>query len=314
MMEAYNNGPGAVREGDTKRQGGPGAATETTHASQVAALRAALRDQAGSEPKKQRAVDKAAAPLIARYSGRLLHLCRKLTRGAPHAALEAEDLALLAWQKVLRYLAGPCGDHVKDDLHCGRLLMTAARSCLLDALGQCARENVIELDRPLGEEGFSPTRAELLADPRATAEAQLLPGDSVYLKLVEALFTDEECFNRTYRQHNQRRPRNYQALVLYQIGEHWRDEVGQTLVEDPRRAALLRHYVALLGIPAALWACVEKAAMAPEPEPQSSHAAGLLAAVNAVCGTNLRDQATLKVLRHEMNKFASQTASSSGPS
>ena len=294
-MKAHGNGHGAIQEGNTNH---------------VAALRAALRAEFGGERENQRAVDTAAAPLIQSFGERLLQLCRRLTRGAPHAALEADDLAVLGWHKILRYLAGPGGDRVADDAHFGRLLMTAARSCLLDALEQRARQDAIELDRSLGQGASAATPADLLADTEATAEQLLLPRDSAYLKLVEELFTDEARFSRTYRQPNQRRPRNYQALVLYQIGEHWREEVGQTKITDPRRAALIRHYVALLGIPARLWASVEKAAMTPEPEPEqrSSHSAGLLAAVNAACGTNLSGQTTLKVLRHEMGRFALQGA------
>ncbi len=274
-------------------------AQKTDH---VAALRAALRGDADGK-RARLSVEDAAAPLLDAFGDGLLRFCNKLARGAPRARLEGEDLAVLAWEKVLRYLAGANGDRVQSDEHFGRLLRTIARSRLLDILDRCP-EDFVELDAPLDADGTPLTRAELLADPGATPEESLLPKGGTYLTLVEELFTDEERFRKTYRQKNQRHPRNYKALVLYHLALHWREEVGREGAEDPRAAAFIRQLVELLGIPAALWGPVERAAAAPD--------AVLLAAVNAVCGTNLREPATLKVLRHEMNRFAAQCAGRTG--
>ena len=279
---------------------------ETPNTNRVAALRTALRSAPDSRGGDQRAIEAAASPLIDAFFERLLRFCNRLTRSAGCGAwLEGEDLAILAWEKMLRYLTGPGGDRVKDDQHFERLLMTAARSCFLDVLERRSHENCIELDAPVGENGESSLRrVDLLPDTRATAEELLLPKDSSYLKLVEELFSDEESFRKTYRQKNQRHPRNYKALVLYQLGAHWREEVGGRSIEDPQLAALIRHYVKLLGVPEDLWEQVERAAMTAETEARGSYFPDLLAAVNTVCGTNLNDRGTLAVLRHEMNRFA----------
>jgi hypothetical protein len=294
---------------------GVGAGEITNH---VAALRVALR-QSG---RGQRSVDEAAAPLIARCSAPLLRLCDKLARSAPQAKLEGEDLALHAWQKMLRYLAADgTGERVLDDEHFERLLLRAARTRLLDVLDQGASRELVELDEAPGGGGAgegTSTRAERLRDPGDGPEALLLPRDGRYLKLVEELFADEERFRTTYRQTNPRHPRNYKALVLYQIGAHWREEVGDGVggAGDPAMAGLIRHYVQILGVPAAAWSPIEAAAGAVAPggdgeaggDPADGLCPVLLAAVNRACGTNLRSRATLAVLRHEMNKFAARCA------
>lgn len=277
--------------------------------SQTEALRDALRRPASPGRENKIAVEDAAAPLMEAFVRQLFPACRKMARSAPHLHLDAEDLAALAWQKMLRYLAGPRGDRVRDDEHFGKLLAVAVRSAYLDAWNAEPSPNRrVDLDEPLEAESSGVTHADLLEDRAATAEALFLPKDSPYLLVVEELFTDARAFRRTYQPHRGRHPRHYQALVLYQIALHWREAAGAPGAEDARMAAYIRHWLGLLGVPSEHWEPIEEAAREPEAEsPEASGTAALLTTVNRVCGTNLRDT-NLRVLRHEMNTFAATRA------
>ncbi len=275
--------------------------------SQTEVLRAALRrPTAVPSRENQLAVEDAAAPLMEAFFRQLFPLCRKMARSAPHLHLDEEDLAALAWQKVLRYLAGPHGDRVRDDEHFGRLLGVAARSAFLDALG-AASNRLEEMDKPLDAESGTATHADLVADPAAITDALFLPKDSPYLLVVEELFTDAQAFRRTYQPHRGRHPRHYQALVLYQIALHWREAAGAPGAEDARMAAYIRHWLRLLGVPPEHWEPIEDAAREPELDEAEDSGLTLLTAVNRVCGTKLRGT-SLRVLRHEMNSFAATRA------
>ncbi len=280
----------------------------------VAALRAALRAQTD---RGAAALDDAAAALLEAFEDTLLGTCRRLTTAASWSGIDADDLAQEAWLKTLRYLAGERGDRVEDAEHFGRLLMKAAKTQFLDMLAQRSGKMPVELDAPIGgssgggEDSASTTRrADLLADKGASAAELLLPKDSQYLLLVEELFVNEAQFRLIYRRKDSRHPRNYKALVLYQIGMHWREEVGVGAVaQDPQMADYIRNWVALLGVPSDAWEEIEQAAKAPGP-PADENSTGvcpvLLEAVNRVCGTHLKDRRILAVLRHEMNQFAAQ--------
>ena len=80
----------------------------------VAVLRAALRGQpVVPGARREVSVDEAAAPFLEAYASRLRAVCFRLIQAAPSwVALEADDLAVLAWEKMLRYLSGPSGESV----------------------------------------------------------------------------------------------------------------------------------------------------------------------------------------------------------
>lgn len=283
-------------------------ATPTTNF--VADLRDALRsrrradesDAPAWERRRQAlAVERAATPLLVRCSERLLRYCARLARGAPRAGLEGDDLALHAWEKLMPYLQAPDGDRVRDDAHFERLLFRAAQTHLLDALDRpAAREPLAELDAPSAR-GEPPVQR---CHPDPAPDELLLPKDSRYLRLVEELFDNAERFRRTYRQTNQRHPRNYQALVLYQVAAFWREEAGGGgAVPDASFVRAVRHWVGLLGIPEATWNLIEQAARRND-SANDGLCPHLLRAVNASTGANVQSRATLAVLRHEMNRFA----------
>lgn len=250
--------------------------------------------------------DEAVRRLVDAFSEPLLVFCKRLARGCPQAGLDGEDLAALAWSKTLRYLAGPRGERVTDAEHFLRVLNTTARQALLDALEKQPQERPLELDAPVRGDGNLESLGERLAHPRPTPEACLLPADSDYLALVEELFTDPEGFHKTYRQKDRRTPRQYQALVLYQVGTLWREEVGTDEIRDPERARFIRDWLHLLGVKPEQWESIERAARQPGPEDNREFCPALAEAVNAVCGTHLRSLNLLRVLRHEMNRFAAQ--------
>lgn len=285
---------------------------------------AAARPPLWQQRQRQQSVDAAAQPLINRVYRPLLRYCDILARGAPRARIEADDLAQEAWRKALRYLAGPDGARVQDDAHFQRLLRVAAKTRLLDVLERAenaaAEGRDVEMDAPLvpgdGERGE--TRQDRIMGSAAHApETLLLPREGPYLRLVEELFADAEAFHRQYRQPNQRQPRQYQALVLYQIGTLFREEAlggndgnaaaGHDGGGDAQMAHLLRHYVELIGVPDEAWQAVEQAARRETQQPPATEEGlyeNILDAVNVLCGTSLRTRGVLAVLRHEMNRFA----------
>lgn len=278
----------------------------------VAALRDALRRAPGTAFADRHVLDNAAAPLIDLYWERLLRHCDKLARAVPEAGLEGEDLAIDAWKKTLRYLATPAGDRVNEGAHFGGLLWRTARTLFLDALEYHALHRMYRLEDPIAPGVSGTTLKDTQLDTRPTAEDLLLPSDSRYLRLVEQLFADEKQFARRYRQQHQRQPRNYKALVLYQLGLHWREVVGETRIEDREKAEWFRHYAALLGIPQADWERIEAAAMTAADARSDGCLPHLLAVANAICGTRLPGRGMLAVLRHEMNQFAAQAEGEGG--
>jgi len=297
-------------------------------------LRAVLRQTPeGRTPAAQRTVD----ALIDDLRRPLLRYCEGLTRqtggrGSQAAAIgtgrgiDAEDLAQEAWTKALRYLAGPGGDRVGDDDHLKRLLRCAAKSVFLDRVTKGgAPTRILELDAPLagsGGSGSGDGEDRSLLDSLAVSTTQrrteglsggLLLADERYAPLIEHLFNDEEGFHRTYRRKHQRRPRQYQALVLYQLGVFYRAEVMDTGdaeavgAQDATGAQLMEslidQYVGLLSIPEERWRPVALAAAVTGEDGAGVHEP-ILAAVNAVCGTNIRAANMLAVLRYELNQFA----------
>ncbi|MBC8103791.1 MAG: hypothetical protein H7Z41_14545 [Cytophagales bacterium] len=307
-------------------------ALSTPASAVVHLLRAALRQEsAGKTAAAARAID----ALIARLQGPLLQYCDGLARQsagsrtalATDRRVDGEDLAQEAWTKALRYIAGSGGDRIADDDHLQRLLRCAAKTLFLDRVSRgAAPRAIVELDAPAnqGAYGESGERSliETLAAPLVTgpvggaaSPAGLFFQDERYAPLIEQLFTDEAGFHRAYRRKHQRRPRQYQAFVLYQFGLFFRDEAatpsggaGEGAVE---MGHLIERYAALLGIPKDTWQAVSEAALAsaalgPAPTDTVSDATldePLLAVVNERCGTNIRAANMLAVLRYEMNQF-----------
>jgi hypothetical protein len=283
-------------------------------AAAIARLRTALR---GTDA---RALDEAAGPIMDRMYRPLLRYCDALLRGAPavRRSMEGEDLALEAWHKSLRHLRGERGDRIVDDQHFERLLRVAARSILLDALDRPATTlhgSTVEIDeRDADERSASGVRPP---DPLGRPEALLFLGDHRHLQLVELLFTQESRFRTEFRQTNQRHPRHYRAMVLYELGAFLRSEAvgGRSDEGTDYMIRLMRRYVSLLGVPPDEWRRIETAALAPLSEAEEAEndlIPPLRDAVNAVCGTRINGRAFLSVLRYEMNRFAYGSGQSSG--
>lgn len=279
----------------------------------VARLREALR---GTD---ERALDGAAGPVLERMYRPLLRYCEALLRGAPAARriMDGEDLALEAWHKTLRHLRGERGDRIADPEHFERLIRCAARSILLDMLDRpstAMHHATVEMTERDADETSMTGRSR---DHLVTPEAGTFLTDRRHVQLVEMLFTEETRFRNEFRQANQRHPRHYRALVLYELGDFLREEAGG----DPGPGSeymtrMMRRYVRLLGVPEDDWQRIETAALSPQEEEESGSdlVPALRDAVNEVCGTRLTGRAFLSVLRYEMNRFATgaNTGASSG--
>lgn len=269
---------------------------------EVDRLRRALRS-AGPTGAADAAAVEAAVRVIARLAlPRLSALCERLVRSTNRPVLvDADDLIGMAWEKTLRHLAGPSGDKVKSRTHLIYLLRRAARTCFLDALDDVPPIHLVRAsDGPAAVDLM-----ESVPDGVASVEDLALPLDSRYLDLVRMLFADPEGFKKRFRQANQRSPKQYQALVLYQAGYQFAQEAlrekGDCVMEE-----LLRNAIDTLGIPASVWEPIENSLRAASSETAQVQNAEslLLAAVNAVCGTTITSLKTLHVYRFEMNRFA----------
>lgn len=276
-------------------------------AGRIAALRAALRDEAAASAARahgmnrpasplppQQALEAATRPLYASLFKPLVRSCEQRLgkRGSAHAGMDAQDLAILAWHKMMRYLAGPNGERVQDEEHFLRLLKAAAGTLFLDALDEQKRKAgpgglPLELDAPVPGSGVTGTTyADLVNDtmasvaaitaaaPESSPDAFALPKDSRYLALVEELFSgDEAAFRRKYKAVNHRHPRQYRALIMCQLGLFFREEAGRGGRKDAVMARCIRGWVATLGIPPEVWAQVERAATQEEAK-ADEHASG----------------------------------------
>lgn len=308
-------------------------------------LRAALRGDAAIRGASAAARERAEVDAFVESLRRpLLRYCEGLVRQsggigrsvalATDRHVDADDLAQEVWTKTLRYLAGSGGDRVADDEHFRRLLRRTAKTIYLDRMTKGgAPSHILELDAPLvfstgtgaaTGEGEERALRDTLAAPRAAVPAELLfLDDERYAPLIEILFSDPERFHRTYRRKHQRRPRQYQAFVLYQLGIFFRVEAVSADARSKAGAAsadteegaqlmqeLIEQYVTLLGIPEAMWQPVARAAtLSGERSAAEGDADGsgfderIMEAVNAVCGTNVRAANMLAVLRYELNQF-----------
>jgi DNA-directed RNA polymerase specialized sigma24 family protein len=251
------------------------------------------------------------------------------------ARIDGADLAQEAWARVLRYLRGANGDRITDDLHLARFLRCAARNCLYDLLGSApivAEANSVALDAPESSGGpdgggngnGTERRVERIPAPASLPDILRFAGSGAYSSLIEALFTDEAAFRRSIHEAGARRhPRQYRALVLYQLGLFlWQETRGAPPEAVRETGRLLRHFVQALGVPVAWWEAVETAvhstaweALDDErdnptdngdvySERTASEAAttALLAAVNHVCGASLKAGNMLSVLRYDLNQ------------
>lgn len=267
-----------------------------------------FRDALRAKDSKASAVDVAAAPLIERHYEPLLRYCDMLAYGARQKlSLSGDDLAQEAWRKIIAYITKEGGDRVQDDVHFDRLLRRAAKTCLLDMIEQAERMMVLSLDTVMpGDE--SKQWAEHLADDAPTPEQLLFPKDSNYMRLIEMLFLQQDKFHRRFRQANQRHPRQYQALVMYQVALAYREAaMGQP--PDEEQMKLISHFMNMHGVPAQKWDDIGQAARG-EADARALPVEGLflqtLAAVNLACGTQITQRKTLITYRAEMNRFARQ--------
>jgi DNA-directed RNA polymerase specialized sigma24 family protein len=312
----------------------------------VRVLKALLRcEPEGRTAAATRAVD----ALVAELRTPLLRYCEGLARQgrgdsrwaalATDRRIDAEDLAQEAWTKCLRYLAGAAGDRIRDDEHLRRLLRCAAKTIFLDRVTKgSAPAQIVELDAPMRSNAHGAggdarsSMADMLvapigghgAPPEGGRVDLMFLHDERWIPLIEFLFRDEAAFHRMYRRKHQRRPRQYQAFVLYQLGVFYRAEVGAD-ADDGRVAAatvshLIRRYISLLGISERQWAPIATAAVGergtvghPEDDPGSPDGIDLsiASAVNSICGTNIKASNMLAVLRYEMNQFVAMSPASS---
>jgi len=270
-------------------------------------------DRPAAATARERArLDATHRPLVDGARDALLRYCNWLARqSALRGYAEAEDLAQDAWNKMMVYLAGPNGERVRDDAHFARLLNRAAFSRFLDLLPRANRETAAsEADALEGR-----TSAWGATGARTPESEVITLSDEGLCDLIALLFADEEAFQRINRRRkNARHPRQYQAFVLYGLGERYRSETGaenEATEEGSQLAAwLLDKFADGLGVPLALWEAVRTAAaLPPHTGPSGDNGgndaleAGLAGTVNGLCGTNVRDRKTLAVYRYELNQL-----------
>ncbi len=226
-----------------------------------------------------------AAPLVAHCLGRTVRRCERLVGSVcGNLGVDGEDIAMEAWERVLRRIA--TGSLVvTDELHFERLLMRVARHCFLDHLER-NRRFPLPIPLPTTQIHDSPTAMGV----RNSAEADLLLGaNSEHLRWVERLFRwPDHRWALIEPRPLRRAPRVYRALVLFHLGEMVRGDTSET------QSGLVRRFARLLDIPDQLWEPIYDTAVAPGTDETT-----LLAAVNDVCGTQIADRATLSVLRYE---------------
>ncbi len=287
------------------------AALATRH---VLRLRAALMvERAGGESAAERARCEAAArPLVELAYNPLLRYCDRLAQQPGlRGYIEGADLAQDAWVKVIAHLRGANGERIRDDSHFVAMLNRAAVSRLLDLLPRARREVIApDADAMEGRAAAYGVRAS-----RTPEQETVLLRDEARLDLIASLFEDEAAFRRVNQQRkNARHPRQYQALVLYELGEHYqcetetKDEAAQENYGVAIAALFMDKWVSALGVPIALWEPVRAVAALPpdrnvEPTGGDTLDARLAAAVNVVCQTNVRDRKTLAVYRYEINQL-----------
>lgn len=298
----YGSSGAGVRAADEGAFASEEALTITRH---VATLRAALR--APLEANGTRGVDDGMGALppfwIDTINRTLLAYGNRLARNAGLRGVEGGDLVQDAWLKVMSYLAGPNGDRVQDDAHLLRLLRVALKSRLLDLLEKPGERSSTVIGRGVNiEGGMAAGMPDLLRESASEGR---------YQRLIEALFAGEEAFREVCRHPPRRRARQYRAFVLCLAGAFLRNETCGGGEHNPVVAtvALVRAYMLSVGVPLKIWAPVEAASLA-EPSVESvgqseedASDEAILEVVNRVCGTNLRNRATLAVLRYEFNQL-----------
>lgn len=246
-------------------------------------------------------MDDAARPLIARHFEPLLLFCERMTRATRRrTSLEGGDLATDAWMGALRRLADDDASKIADEEHFRRLLFRIAQTRFYDALDREAGRDEIDLDVAFAVREGERDGAGVVGDQlaaRERAEGNLLFGESGrFLPLVEAVFLGDEAFRELASERPRRKAKHFQAMVLFFLAEHFRDEIGSSYGEA---ANLFRRYLDLLSIPAELWGPMEDVALKEE-----TGDAPLFEAVNGLCGTNLRDRVILSTLRYELSQLA----------
>jgi len=245
----------------------------------LTALVAALQ---GHESRRAAAL---AAPLVEYCLGRTVRRCERLVGSVSGTlGVDGEDIALEAWERVLRRIASG-SLAVSDEAHFERLLMRVARNCFIDHL---ERNRRFPLTVSLPTTQVQDSSAGMTI--RNTAETDLLLGaNSEHLRWVERLFRwPDHRWALIEPRPLRRAPRAYRALVLFHLGEMVRSDDSES------RLGLVHRFARLLEVPDDLWQPICDAASAP-----ASDDTALLAAVNDVCGTQIADRATLSVLRYE---------------
>ena len=264
------------------------------------------------------ALNAAATPFYDVCCGPLLRYCDSLLRRAMAAgvapALDGADLAMEAYQRTLQLLRGEGGKRIRDESHLIRVLYRSARYACADALRlpdtRYSRPQSDGMTTGRGSDGAESDSAHV-----RSPEESLLESGSAAVAAISFLFSDGEGFARMMRESDAslRHYRQYRALALYEIGDRLRDDLiitgGKMTTTSGGEAALRlwqRFVKELFALPAEDWTIVEQGAIKSVTETVEEEGGlypSLRDAVNAVCGTNLRDRAKLSVLRHEMGKL-----------
>ena len=156
---------------------------------QVLIFRAALRGEKATTGATSagRAIDAMLENLTIQMSRALLPYADRLVKHSDiRGKIDGSDLIQDAWLKVMRYLAGPSGDRVEDDLHLLRLLRVAMRSRLLDLVekhsagsGEVSLDDVpagrVEIASGGAEAGHSTLGERLTAAPDDSELLAALP-------------------------------------------------------------------------------------------------------------------------------------------
>ena len=225
-------------------------------------------------------------PLVQRCLKLTVIRCERLVASVGGGlGVEGADIALEAWERVLRRLASG-SLVVADEHHFERLLMRAVRNCFIDHLD---RNNRFPLS-PRSRSGEPPMPDVENCAARETAVGDLLLGaNSERLRWVERLFLwDDAQWARRGPLRLRRSPRQYRALVLFHLADMVRAE------ESERGAALVDRYAQLLAVAPEVWEPVVTVARRP-----AVTDADVLAVVNEVCRTSILDRSVLSVLRYE---------------
>ncbi|MFM7320567.1 MAG: hypothetical protein ACKO5K_03455 [Armatimonadota bacterium] len=243
----------------------------------VSALRGGDTDQTG----------RLAAPVIDRCFPVVVRRCEHLVAGTRASlALEGADIALEAWEQVLRRVADGRTE-LSDETHLLRLLLRTAKCRFLDHLAKARRRGITAFE-PLEN-----SAATVREGPGSQSDL-LLGADNELLRWVERLFRWDEIRFRAERPPILRRGlHQYRGLVLFHLGE-------MALLEDSAEGrALVTRYAHLLAVPAPWWEIIAHAVAAP-----GADEATLFEVVNRVCGTTFSDRRILSVLRYELHRAA----------